>query len=487
MSAARFGAGCVAVAVLYAVMYAVWYPPTFAIIDESTYVSTALTYREGTVFSDVAGVQNISEVRTPGGHAASKFGPLWPAALVPWLALGWKAVFAATLVVHLVGFVLFLRLVRGAGLPDAAALLYLAHPTLVLYSRTVMSDSLAGVLVLAAWVAWRESSGDRPRAAVWAGLWLGLSVLVRFSNGVLAGLFLVGALLERGRGARRRLGALVAGGILPALALAAYNQVVFGKWWRGSDGYRDDRAGIGMEGQFSADNLVDGLAHYGLALGAVWPLLVLAPLFYRGRDARLVRVAGYGFTLFFCFYYYRDAGAGALQTAVAGLRFLIPVLPFFLLAYGAVISGLLARTEIARGVSVRGARAAFVAVALVLLAGSGAVHARHHRFLSGVSERQAALHAATPPGSVVYCDTAARELLHDAWGDRTAVRSEFRGRWDAPPPSKFAGRARFVALAGGDDSLAALRRAWGVPVVLSDPRGAGGVTVWEILETGGAP
>ncbi|MHC4925342.1 MAG: hypothetical protein ACYTG4_14900, partial [Planctomycetota bacterium] len=123
---------------VFTVLFLAWYPSSYAIIDESTYLSTALTYRAGTIYQDVAGVQSISRV-TAVGHEVGKFAPLWPLVMAPFLEAGWRGAFAANLVVHIAGFLLFLSLVRRARLPDWLSLLYLAHPSLVLYSRTLMS------------------------------------------------------------------------------------------------------------------------------------------------------------------------------------------------------------------------------------------------------------------------------------------------------------------------------------------------------------
>jgi hypothetical protein len=460
-------------AIVAALLYLIWYPPTFGIIDESTYLSTAYVYRAGTIHADVAGVASIGGVES-GGHTVAKFAPLWPLVLAPFTAAGWRGAFAANLLLYLAGFVLFARLVRGAGLPRWTALLYLAHPTLLVYARTLMSDVAAGVPVLAAWLLWRR--GGRG-AAAGAGFLLGVSVLVRYTNVILVVLFVIAAGVDAARhaaGARRRIGPLLLGGTPPAIVLAVYDQIAFGTWWRGSAGYRDDRAGIGMSGQFGWQVLGSGLEHYVTALLVVLPLLLLGVLLYRGRDRVMLRIVTLGFTLFFCFYYYRDRGEGFLATAVVGQRFLIPVLPLYLLAYAEVLD------RAVRAARVPG-RWVGAGVAAAALAVTVAVHVRHDAALRAVDARRRALYAATEDGAVVLCDTEARKLLHDVWGARTPVRVEFRGRWEIPAPAASgAGAPVFLAL--GDDGepppelkeMLATRRAVPVPVSAPDLR------VWSL-------
>lgn len=482
MSAPRGAIGRleIAAAAAYAVLFVATYPPTIAIVDESAYLSTAYVYRAGTIYSDVAGVDSMSRVPA-GGHEVGKFAPLWPAVLAVFTLPGWRGAFAANLVLHLAGFLVFATVARRAGAPRWASLLYLAHPTLVYYSRTLMSDVAAGVLVLLAWAAWR---GEARSAPVRAGFWMGASCLVRYTNAVLAAILVAVAAaddLRRRRERRARTPGLVAGLLPPLAVLAVYDQLAFGKWWRGTAGYADERAGIGMHGQFGWPEVLPGLAHYGTALLLLWPLLPLGLLAVRGRDALAQRVLAVAFTLFFCFYYYRDDAAGPLATAVVGLRFLIPVLPLYLLAYAEGLGRIRFRGA--------GARRAGAFVGAVAVASAVVVSVRHEAALRERAGERDLLYALTPPGARVLCDTGARKLVHDAWGPRRAERVEFRGRWELPPAASAAGA--FVAMAGRGREPAA------VPA-LGDWLAAAGATeiaaahssrlrLWAVPEGEGAP
>ena len=95
-----------AAVVIFVVLYAIWYPRTFSIIDESTYLSTAYAYRAGTIYHDEAGISSVTRIETDG-HRVSKFGPLMPLLLMPFTWVGWRATFTANLLMHLIGFWLF--------------------------------------------------------------------------------------------------------------------------------------------------------------------------------------------------------------------------------------------------------------------------------------------------------------------------------------------------------------------------------------------
>lgn len=425
-------------ALVYIALFLLWYPPTFSIIDESTYLTTAYVYRAGTIHNDVAGIDGISRVRA-GDHEVSKFAPLWPAMLAPFTVPGWRWAFVANLVLHLAGFALFARLVRRAGLPAWTSLLYLGHPTLLVYSRTLMSDTAAGVLFLAAWTSWR--AGTRT-SSIRAGVWAGLSCAVRYPNAVAVLLFVAAAAWDELRRRPSRgpaTGPMIAGLAPVVAALALYNRIAFDTWWRGAAGYLDVRAGTDILSQFGWQSLPETLLVYLPALLLVYPLMLVAVFRYRGPDRRVLRIVALGFTGFFCLYYYVDREGGLLQSAVVSLRFLIPVLPLYLLAYAEVLSRRLAERRASP-------RVAAVAAAL-LLAGAVGLHARHDARLRAWDADRRLLESVTSDGSVILCDTAARKLVHHAWAERRPVRVEFGGRWEIPPRASLPGEV-FVAMAG---------------------------------------
>jgi hypothetical protein len=399
---------------------------------------------------------------------------LWPLLLAPATWFGWRAAFAVNLLLHLLGFVVFARVLRRLGLPAWGALLYLGHPTLVYYSRTLMSDVLAGVLVLAAFAAWW---GNGRSGALRAGLWLGLSVSARTTNVVLLVLFGLAAAVQAlaARRGHRRVLALAAGALPPLLALAAYHQVAFGKWWRGTAGYEDERDGLGTAGQFGWHVVGSGIEHYALALALVFPAMLLGALLYRGRDRLLVQTVALGFTAFFCFYYSRDRADGVLATAIVGLRFLVPVLPLYLLGYVDAIR---------RWLPAGAARLAPAAAMIVALVGTIGVHVRHDAALQRADAERRALYAATTEGSVILCDTATRKRLHDAFGDRVPVRVEFRGHWEWPERAGDAGRDVFVALGSTGDVPERLTR-WMAGGQAAAVEAGAGVRVWRLRPSPG--
>ncbi|MBZ0266634.1 hypothetical protein K8I85_00625, partial [bacterium] len=252
----------------------------------------------------------------------------------------------------------------------------------------------------------------------------------------------------------------------PAAVLLAYHDAAYGVWWRGTAGYHGDR---GLAVQFGVSLLPGGLVHYGVALLALYPGMLLA--FLADREKPLTAtLPAIGFTLFYCLYYYREQGADFAETVVTSLRFLVPVLPLFLLSYARVLVRLL-----------DGMRMAPPAIAMVVaalgLAGSTLLQSRHDLHLRAQDERRVALYDATTAGATILCGARARELVHPVWGDRRLESCERQGRW-AFPADPGAGEL-YLALVGGD------RRgdAAGVPLPVAELLAAcGGTPVARVDE-----
>ena len=213
-------------AALYVLLYVLFWPPIITTMDESAYLNFAYVLRQGTFYADVAHITLPMYVEA-AGHITIKYPPGMSVYLAVLSFLGWKLALGANLLVHLATFFTVARLLRLVGASSLFGLFFLLHPTAVVYSRTIMSDPLGGLLVALAFLA---CVTKRPLVG---GLMLGLAVLVKTANGMIFGLFALGMLLELvGAGKPRSLSTLrplvlfVLGGV-PLMAVAfLYQKIV---------------------------------------------------------------------------------------------------------------------------------------------------------------------------------------------------------------------------------------------------------------------
>jgi len=175
--------------VLLAVILFIFYPPYYAISDEQAYLSTAYALGKGTLFLDNAGLKNtIAAIRT-GKHLINKYPIGNSLLLAPFTIINWKLGFLRNYIFFLAGFLLFLKILEHYSIDRKMALLYLLHPSIILYSRTLMSDipsiffALLGVYLIL------------KKKYYLAGISLGFNLLIRYTNlliplGICAGILL---------------------------------------------------------------------------------------------------------------------------------------------------------------------------------------------------------------------------------------------------------------------------------------------------------
>ena len=263
-------------------LWVLQYPPAISIADESAYLTQAQVFATGDLIGD-ASARTVSMISTEQGWV-SKYPPAQSLTLAPTQLLHWRAGFLVPL-----GFVILASLFCAAtlernGFAGTWALLVLLHPAVVLYSRTMMSEALA-LLVVA--VALWASDPEEPRHFV-AGLAIGVMPAVR--TALLPTALLLGGLLLlrswRKSGVQER-GRLVLGAGIPVFALAAYNQMVFGdplSLRTGSTGFMDWSTAH-ERGLF-----------YLLALNVLWPGMlvgVFAAHHRRKLDVTVLTAAGF--------------------------------------------------------------------------------------------------------------------------------------------------------------------------------------------------
>jgi 4-amino-4-deoxy-L-arabinose transferase-like glycosyltransferase len=405
-------------AALYVLTFIVLYPRTFAIVDEDAYLTQTFLFRAGRLSYEGSGIPAPHMTVETAGRAVSKYPPGNALFLLPFTLFGWRAVFVSGLLLALAGTCLF-RLILRRLAPEADpawSLLYLFYPAVVLFSRTIMSDLLAATLVLAAFYCLLRSgagarmSADahgRARMALVSGLVLGLACLVRYSNAVFVPVFL--ALLagvartntdEHGR-IRRAMLLFVAGFAPPAGLILAYNAYAYGAPFSFP---------MYLTGHFSPAYFFHNAWYYGTCLLMLYPLMLVAPL-GAGKGLRLLLGLPAGVLLvLYCFFSYTYDVPDLPARLTIGIRYLLPALPFFVLAFVVTADRLTRRL---RGLGWL-KYAALATMALLSLA----IQSRHDRYLAVQAKYQRLLLDNLPGDGLLLCNKDVSELVSYAWGWR---------------------------------------------------------------------
>jgi hypothetical protein len=303
-----------------------------------------------------------------------------------------RAVFASGLLLHLATTAIAAVLLARLGHSPLWAALLLFHPTLAIYSRTVLGDEAAGTGLLLAALA---LTSTRPSAGVLAGLAVGGAALMRYHAGlvlpIVAATFLF--LPNRTHPKRDALLCLLAGGALGAL-LVSYNLWLYGN---------PVEAHSNSHGSFGLQYFEAQAPYYVCALMAFWPAMLLAPLFDRSRLRWMIRgVCGF-FFVFLSFYYFHDKTNRWIETLIVGQRLLQVALPLWITSYACVVDDWVAG-PLRRWLGRRGWAGLVALVCAGLLAATGLIFRKHQDHLNRLCVIRDVAAATIPPGSKVIYD-----------------------------------------------------------------------------------
>ncbi len=276
------------------------------------------------------------------------------------------------------------------------AALILLHPTLLLYSRTIMADLTAALCVTAGFF-WSDARRTHPFLA---GIALGVCPVVRTATLPLAGVLGLAMAWRLWRsGQTHQLAAAGAGAAIPLILLGTYNQLIFG------DPLATNAAATGY---FEWGTSPGRALFYLVALNLVWPLLATAIVATRHpRRVEAQLLLGISIVLF-SGYYFVDRRFGLPADFVVGLRFFVPILPILVIVYVERLAVWAARIPL-RNAALAGALAA-------VLVGDAGLVLRHQRFLGESAARREVAVAAAQGWERVIVHGSVAELMSTAWG-----------------------------------------------------------------------
>lgn len=431
---------------VYAVSFAWFYPPLAGVEDESGFINQAFIWSKGALSAEGAGFERFPDfVPVPDRGHLSWRNPGRSLTLLPLVAAHQdQLLFVTGALIHVATVVVAALMLGAAGASPLWAVLILCHPTLALYSRTLMADELGGLLLLCA-----VATAVAARGRAWVvGLALGLAVVARYQAVVAVPFVLL--VMMRERGARSALSAAAAAGAI-AVALVAYNLSLYGRPV-GAMGMTVGNFTVGAPSSalFSLGNVWTQLPFYATALMVLWPLQLLALASEVGpvrRYACAVCLPVLGLVL--C-YFYRDTGSGFLQDLVLGQRLLQLALPVWVVCYALALQKLVsnARARWPRFFTGSAARGVAVVACVALLAGQTIVFERHQERLLGLLHAREIIADQVPRGSLILGNQVLHKLFWTYpactwfhWQEIGAVREEVSCRPDAPVPAG----ARYVA------------------------------------------
>jgi hypothetical protein len=256
-------------------------------------------------------------------YEGPRYPPGWPLVLALGALWNFRSMFLVAILAHLLGGAAMARMLVRRGLPSVLCAAWLFHPLFWSFSRTLMSDVPAVVLLLLAMDAWENG---RNKAA--AGF-LGYGLFVRTASVISA----IGFGLALGNDVRRRWRRLMGvvlgmgGGVL---------LIVLTNWVKNGHPFKSPYSSA-AQSLITSDSLVGNAWIYGLALLALPPFPLLC-LLLRPRACDRWAWVALPVVAFFLFYGYRDQSPRFLENLLGGQRLILAAHAALLIATAEVWS-----------------------------------------------------------------------------------------------------------------------------------------------------
>lgn len=386
----------------YLGVFAAFYPPIAGIEDEQGFINQAIFWAHGGLSAEAAGLPaTLGDLVEVGGrHLPARHPGRSLVALPFYLIGGYSGVFASGAALHVALTLVAAATFRRLGLSPWWALAVLFHPTLLIYSRTVMGDASAGLgLLIAVW-ALSGSGCPARRDLVAAGLGVSLAAAMRH-HAVAALPVIAIAASWRCRSWRSAAGVCLAAAV-GAVPLVIFNLIAYGSI---SDPFSTGR------GAFGVRYLRDQLPFYVEAMSLFWPLMFFAPFMARGPARGVILGICVTFLALLGCYYFHDATASRIQTHIVGLRLMQVALPTWIIAYGMVLASVARRVpERFRNDRTVGLGLAWAGVILGTVLATG-IFVQHQRRLEDLDRRRQEILRQIPGGGFVMYEGVVSKLM----------------------------------------------------------------------------
>jgi len=392
----------------YIIIFLFFYPPIFALRDESEYLSMTYILKKGHLF--------IGNEDIPFGLIINSTGhrvPFYPIGqsvlLLPLIFLGWKSIFLLGIGFHLLGVLFFVKLMRLFKIENLnLALLYLFFPAFIFYSRTIMSDIPSVTLFLMACYFYFKPQGHR----FISGILFGIMTLLRAANIILFFPFLVMSIIKSFRSREYKRILYLFFPALPFILLAAsLNYIYYGSPLL--VGYSHKFTGMTY---FSPVYFLPNFKYYVTSLMLLYPLMLLAPFLAKKTRRTELFLLIILFIILYSSYYFHDKFPNGLLTYIFGTRLLFPIIALLLFFYVDFLDKILQKfSPVLRRLTM-----SFILISLV--SSCILINYRHQQFLRNQLALKDSIYKSTEEGSAIIYDYNTAELILKIWGDRRYVR-----------------------------------------------------------------
>jgi len=368
--------------VLFTILFFLFYPANTGIVDETAYLSMAYTFQNGKLYYDQAGIYSAPASIKINHHLISRYPPGNSILLLPFTKLNYKLAFLRGYLLTIIGFILLIIILAHYNLPSYYALLLLFHPSIVLYTRTIMSDLPAAIFSLAGLLLFIK------KRYPYSGIIFGIAIAIRYPLLLIP--FSMFSLLfvkkEFFNALKFLIGVVI--GLIPLLIydISAFNTII-------------GPANANLIG-FSLKNFPIMFAQFFLTINIIYPLLFIISFKTKLNEKWYFIFPALIFIIIFSLQYYIDTGKNFFETIIRGQRYMLPIIPFLLIPY----------SEILNRIRFLQKSLPFFIIALIFV--DILISHRHQEFLMKQTHYQNKLYEYTKDADMIICNKDIYELIN---------------------------------------------------------------------------
>lgn len=366
---------------IFVIVYFIFFPSFFASIDEHEYIRNSYLLQKGTLIEKDASIACTGKFNGEG--YVNQYFVGRSVFLMPFTWFGLFGIMLSGLVLHLLNFFVFYKILGKLGTNKKYSMFYLLYPAFLWSSRTVNSELfvLLGML-LGVYFYLSESR----KSNILAGLSFGMAVLGRYDAAIIVFPFLLIPLIKN----RKKLSQILIGFVPVLLVIFFVNTIFYGGAL--STGYGNPLSFITRI--FGNTWLLKSMAVHIAILLIAYPLLLLSPFKAHRLKKEVIIASG----LYILFYSYNaDPSIYAFFSPVTftgRLRYLIPAIGLLLIFYGNLYESVMKKLKLPE-------KKIFTAIIIALIVTALCASYIHGKFLDDRRHALEQVYLNTPNNSLL--------------------------------------------------------------------------------------
>lgn len=309
--------------------FIVFFPTTFTTIDEHDYLNNAQLIVN-------SGLKTDCSLNIPGqwptdlGYCISKYNIGTSFFLIPGVLLNKDLVAMSTFLIFILGIVIFYKLLEYYKLDKRFIYLFALFPPFIFFSRTILSEMYSMVMLLGLFYAFLNINKSA-KYKVLTGVFMSLALYIRYTNiipvAILGIYFLYVYIKEYGIKQvviKFWITHLIA--LIALISILVFNYTFYGDFFRSGYYFSSE------EGSLALEQIPAVFFKYFLLINIFYPA-TLVVLFKSKITHRKLLITIFSSLLLFYTILKNESFPGKLSDIILGLRFIIPVYPFLLIAY----------------------------------------------------------------------------------------------------------------------------------------------------------